>query len=203
MFTHILELLRSYIAQYGYVTVAVALLLENSGVPVPGETVLLVASFLAFSERELRLPFIIAVAIVSCVVGDNLGYALGRFGGRPLLERYRRIFLIRATTIAKAERLFTRYGASTVLLARFVAGLRIVAGPLAGALRMSWVKFTACNCLGAVLWVLVICGFGYWFGEHQEQLIRLFHHASVLVFVVVCTVLLFIWSKRSRNQTID
>ena len=199
MLEHVIELLRSYLVQYGYTAVAVALLLENAGLPVPGETVLLLASFLAFSEHQLHLSYIILVGILAAIIGDNIGYAVGRYGGRPMLERYRRVFFIRATTLAKAERLFERYGARTVLLARFVAGLRIVAGPLAGALRMDWMKFLICNCLGAALWVCVIAGVGYLFGEYQEQLIRGLHRANFWVFVAVCVVLLYVWWRRSRK----
>lgn len=200
MLEHIIELLRAYLVQYGYLTVAVALLLENAGVPVPGETVLLLASFLAYSEHRLHLSHIIAVAILAAIVGDNLGYVLGRYGGRPMLDRYRKVFFIKAAIIANAERIFERHGASTVLLARFIAGLRIVAGPLAGALRMNWVKFLVCNCLGATLWVVVIAGIGYMFGEYEEQLIRALHRANFWVFVVVCALLLFVWWRRARRR---
>jgi len=200
MLEHFIELLRSYIVQYGYLTIGVALLLENAGVPVPGETVLLLASFLAFSEHRLHLSYIIVVGILAAVIGDNLGYVLGRYGGRPMLERYRRVFFIKATTLTKAERLFERYGASTVLLARFVAGLRIVAGPLAGALRMDWLKFLICNCLGATLWVVVIAGAGYLFGEYEEQLIRGLHRANLWVFVGFCAVVLYVWWRRRRKR---
>lgn len=199
MLEHIIELLRSYLVQYGYLTIGVALLLENAGVPVPGETVLLLASFLAFSEHRLHLFYIIVVGILAAIIGDNLGYVLGRYGGRPMLERYRRVFFIRAATLAKAERLFERYGVGTVLLARFVAGLRIVAGPLAGALRMDWIKFLVCNCLGAALWVSVIAGVGYLFGEYEEQLIHALHRANIWVFAGLCALLLFVWWTRSQR----
>ena len=82
------EVLRTHFREWGYWTVLVALLLENAGVPVPGETVLLFASFLAFSEKRLHLPYIIVVGIGACTLGDNLGYLLGHHGGRRLLERY-------------------------------------------------------------------------------------------------------------------
>jgi len=97
------ELLRNFFDQYGYWTVFVALLLENAGVPVPGETVLLFASFLAFDEQELRLRYIIMVGIAAATLGDNLGYWLGRKGGRPLLQKYMHLFRIPESVIEKGE----------------------------------------------------------------------------------------------------
>jgi membrane protein DedA with SNARE-associated domain len=88
----LLDLLRSFLASYGYWAVALALLLENTGIPVPGETTLLLASFLAYSEHRLRLPYVILVGICAATIGDNLGFWIGHRGGRPLLERYQHIF---------------------------------------------------------------------------------------------------------------
>ena len=140
--THsILDLLRNAVVQYGYWAVGAALLLENAGIPVPGETILLLASFLAYSEHDLRLPWIILVATVAATLGDNLGFALGYYGGRPLLLRYQSLFRIKQTSIQRGEDLFAKYGATTVFFARFVFGMRILAGPMAGVLRMSWRRF--------------------------------------------------------------
>ena len=95
---YILELLRNALVHYGYWAVAVALLLENAGIPAPGETILLMASFLAYSQHELQLPWIIVVATIAATVGDNLGFAMGYYGGRPLLTRYQSFFRIRHST---------------------------------------------------------------------------------------------------------
>src|SRR2546430_9740600 len=141
MAQHILDLLRSLLAHYGYGAVAGALLLENAGLPVPGETVVLLASFLAYSEHHLRLPYIILIGICAATVGDNLGFAIGVYGGRPLLERYRKTLRIRPGTIARGEDLFQRYGAATIFVARFITGMRVIAGPFAGVLRMDWREF--------------------------------------------------------------
>src|SRR5580704_3808436 len=169
--THsILDLLRNAVVDYGYWAVAAALLLENAGVPVPGETVWLLASFMAFSQHELSLSWIIVVATIAATVGDNLGFALGYYGGRPLVARYQAFFRIKDSTLARGESLFARFGAVTVFFARFVFGMRIVAGPMAGVLRMPWRKFLVYNFLGAAVWVTVISGVGYLFGQHWERL---------------------------------
>jgi membrane protein DedA with SNARE-associated domain len=199
MAEQIFELVRTYVVQYGYVAVVVALLLENAGLPVPGETVLLLASFLAFSEHRLYLPYIILAAICAATIGDNLGYWAGHYGGRPLLERYRKFFRIREETITKGEELFDRYGAATIFFARFVAGMRVIAGPLAGVLRMNWRKFLLFNFLGAVVWVTVISCVGYFFGKHWEQLIDFVDEVNIVIVVAIVVAALFYWWRRKRK----
>jgi membrane protein DedA with SNARE-associated domain len=201
MAQHIFVLLRGYLAQYGYGAVAVALLLENAGLPVPGETVLLLASFLAFSEHRLYLPYIIVVGVCAATLGDNIGFAIGYYGGRPLLERYWTILHIRPEAIARGENLFERHGAITVFFARFIAGLRVLAGPLAGVLRMHWRKFVLFNFLGAALWVTVISSAGYFFGRHWEEVVRIVRSVNIAVLVVLAAVLAFLWWKRRRKSS--
>jgi membrane-associated protein len=170
---------------------------------VPGETILLLASFLAFSEHDLRLPWIIVVATIAATVGDNLGFALGYYGGRPLLLRYQSIFRIKSTMIARGEELFAKYGAATVFLARFVFGMRIIAGPMAGVLRMSWRRFLVFNFLGAVVWVTVIASVGFLFGRHWNRLEEALKRADVVAVVVVSLVAIFLWWRarsKARSQ---
>jgi membrane protein DedA with SNARE-associated domain len=199
--THqIFDLLRGALVHYGYWAVAAALLLENAGVPLPGETVLLLASFLAYSERELQLPWIILAGTLAATVGDNLGYALGHYGGRPLLERYRHIFHVGDAALARGEGLFGRYGAVTILFARFVFGMRVIAGPMAGVLRMPWKKFAIFNLMGAALWVTVISCVGYSFGSRWNVLMHFmkrFDLALVAAFAVTVAVL---WWRSRRGR---
>jgi membrane-associated protein len=197
--SYLFEMLRNYLALWGYWAVGAALLLENAGLPVPGETILLLASFLAYSEHKLALPWIIVVGVCAATLGDNIGFAIGSYGGRPLLERYQRTLRIRPAVIARGEELFARYGAATIFVARFIAGLRIIAGPLAGVLRMPWRKFLLFNFLGAVLWVSVIASVGYLFGKHWDALVDLVQDANIAVAIVVVVVCGFFWWKRRRN----
>jgi membrane-associated protein len=201
MTSGIFELLRHAVVQYGYWAVAVTLLLENTGVPLPGETILLLASFLAYSEHSLRLPWIIVVATVAATAGDNLGYILGRRGGRPLLERYQNIFRIRSETLEQGERTFARYGAATVFFARFVFGLRIIAGPMAGVLRMPWRTFAVFNFLGAALWVSVISAAGYLFGRHWERLLRNLERFNIAIVVVAVAIVGYLWWRKRRKAS--
>jgi len=197
---HIFDFLREAIVHYGYWAIAVALLLENTGIPVPGETVLLLASFLAYSEHELRLPWIIVAGVVAATLGDNLGYAIGHRGGRPMLERYRELLRIHPATLDRGDQLFARYGTVAVFFARFVFGLRIVAGPLAGVLRMPWKKFVLWNFLGASLWVSVIAGVGYLFGRHWARMVQDLKRFDVTVGILVLLAALYLW-WRGRRET--
>jgi len=184
---------------YGYWAVAVTLLLENAGVPTPGETILLLASFLAYSQHELQLSWIIVVATIAATLGDNLGFALGYYGGRPLVERYQSVFRIERNTLVRGENLFARFGAVTVFLARFVFGMRIITGPLAGLLRMPWRRFMVFNFLGAALWVTTISSAGYFFGQHWEWLQREIRRFDLGVAVVVLLAAAFLWRRSQRE----
>lgn len=197
---HIFELLRAALVHYGYWAIAVALLLENAGVPVPGETVLLLASFLAYSEHDLRLPWIIVVGTFAAALGDNLGYEIGHRGGRPMLERYRAFWRISPATLQKGDQLFERYGAVAVFFARFIFGLRIVAGPLAGVLRMSWKKFVLFNLLGASLWVSVIATVGYLFGRHWERLMRDLKRFDITVAILILLTAFYFWWRSHKKE---
>jgi membrane protein DedA with SNARE-associated domain len=195
----ILDLLRNAVVRYGYWAVGGTLLLENAGVPLPGETILLLASFLAYSEHDLRLPWIVVVATIAATLGDNLGYAIGYYGGRALLIRYQSLFRIKNSTLARGENLFSRYGAVTVFFARFVAGMRIITGPLAGVLRMSWRKFLLFNFLGALLWVSVISSAGYFFGRHWGRVQRDVKRFDLLALVLGAIVAAFLWWRNRRT----
>jgi membrane protein DedA with SNARE-associated domain len=196
---HVFDLLRDYLAHYGYWAVAAALLLENAGLPVPGETMLLLASFLAFSEHHLRLPYIILVGVCAATLGDNIGFLLGHYGGEPLLERYRQVPRVHRT-LARAERLIQRYGSFAIFIARFIAGMRIIAGPLAGVLHMPWRKFVVFNFLGAAVWVTVISSIGYFFGRHWDELARIMKGFNAAVLVAALLLAVFFWWRQRRKN---
>jgi membrane protein DedA with SNARE-associated domain len=196
----IFEMVRNAVVHYGYWGVGGALLLENAGVPLPGETILLMASFLAYSEHDLRLPWIIVVATIAATAGDNLGFALGHYGGRPLLARYQAFFRIKDATVARGESLFEKYGSLTIFFARFVFGMRIIAGPLAGVLRMHWRRFAIFNFLGAGLWVTVISVAGYLFGQHWGRLERIVQRFDVAVAILAVLVVAWLWWRKRRAR---
>jgi len=197
----VFEHIRQFLIHWGYWGVAAFLLLENAGVPLPGETVLLLASVLAFKSHELRLPWIIVVGTIACTAGDNIGYLIGSAGGRPLLERWKNFFHVKDEHIHSAEELLHRYGPIAIFFARFIAGARIVAGPLAGVLRMHWKTFALFNFLGAVTWVTVIASIGYIFGSQLDRLLATVKHVELAFLILLLIGLaVYLWRRKKRNS---
>jgi membrane protein DedA with SNARE-associated domain len=192
----VLSGLADYVARYGYWAVAAALLLENAGLPVPGETVLVAASALAHAGGRLHLPQLILVGSLAATIGDNIGYALGRSGGRRLLDRSVQLFRVDDGVIARGERLFARHGAAAIFFARYVAGLRVVAGPLAGVLRMPWRSFAVFNALGAVTWVSSVACASYLLGREFSRLAHAFGTTVIVVIGVVILVFVVVRKRR-------
>jgi membrane protein DedA with SNARE-associated domain len=161
-------------AAYGYPILFLGVLVENAGVPVPGETAVLVAGFLASPAGGARfnLGCVIAVTFAAAVLGDNLGFWLGRRFARPRLERGRGFLLLTPKALRVAEDYFARYGTSTVFVARFVTGLRVVAALAAGTAGMPWPRFLLANAAGALVWASTISLLGYFFGRSWQLL----HH---------------------------
>ncbi len=193
MLPDLFGVLRDFFTSHGYWALAVALLLENAGIPLPGESMLLFAGFLAFEHAELNLVLIILVGTAACTLGDNLGYWIGNRGGRPLLLRYQKIFRVPDERIAHGERLFERFGPATVFFARFIFGMRVLAGPLAGVLRMRWRRFVLFNFLGAAVWVTVISTVGYLFGRHWQRLLHIVGEVNAVAFTVAAALILVLW----------
>ena len=143
---------KPYLDHYGYWALFGAILLEDFGMPVPGET-LLIASALLASQGQMHIVPLLLTACVAAVTGDNIGYAIGRFGGRKLVLRYGNYVLISEQRLQKAEGFYLRYGGAVVVVARFLAVLRQLNGIVAGTIKMDWRRFLAYNILGAALWV--------------------------------------------------
>jgi membrane protein DedA with SNARE-associated domain len=194
----IIEYMRQFMLAHGYKSVALGLLLENAGVPVPGETILILASAASYNQHELRLPLIILVGTIAATVGDNIGYWVGRKGGRPLLERWRGFFHVGRRHIESGEALIEKHGPAAIFIARFIAGARIFAGPLAGVLHMDWPRFALFNFLGAVTWVTVIATLGHLFGTQLERLLGAVKDANYILLAIVAFVVLWLWIRRRR-----
>ena len=188
---NVIETIRRFIVEWGYWGVAAGLLLENSGIPVPGETILIIASVVAYNTQELHLPWIIVIGTIAATTGDNIGYWIGHKGGRPLLERWKRFFRVQDKHIAVGEALIEKHGPLAIFFARFVTGARVIAGPLAGILRMHWPRFALFNFLGAVTWVSVIAGIAFAFGSQLDRLLAFMRDANWIILAVIASAIIF------------
>ena len=148
----VLHTLQPTLNHYGYLAVGGLILLEDFGVPVPGETVLILAAVYAGAGR-LNIWLVALIGFLGAVTGDNIGFAIGHFGGRPLIERWGRYILLTPERLDKATDFFERRGAGIIIIARFVEGLRQANGIVAGTTGMHWARFLLFNSIGAALWV--------------------------------------------------
>jgi len=154
---------------YGYLAVFALLFVEDFGVPVPGETILIAAAVYAGAGR-LNIVVVFLLGLVAAVLGDNLGYLIGRKAGRAGVLRWGKYVLLTPERLDTTEGFFARHGGKIVAVARFIAGLRQANGIVAGLTRMHWLRFLAFNALGATLWVAAWCLAGYFAGLRIQLL---------------------------------
>ena len=146
----------------GYPAVTLFVMIESSGIPFPGETMLLLASFFAAAPATISaIPIVIACAALGAIVGDNLGYLAGRTGGRALALRYGKYIFLKPEHLDYAEKFFEKHGDKTVFFGRFVAVLRAWAAFLAGINHMPWRKFLIYNAAGGIIWAIIYGTLGY------------------------------------------
>ncbi|MDC7786955.1 DedA family protein [Rhodoplanes sp. TEM] len=190
--------LEPLIRSYGAGAVSVIILLESFGMPLPGESMLLFAAALA-GRGELSLPTLMLGAWIGAVLGDNIGYLIGRRGGRALVLRFGGRVGLDAARLARVEAVFARWGPLTVAGARFFAVLRQLNGIVAGTLAMEWRRFLVFNAIGAALWVGLWMTLGWLVGEHAAALLaaaRRFRPALVVVVALVAAAAGAVWWRR-------
>jgi len=161
----VLQSLEPTLNQFGYLAVAGLVLIEDFGVPVPGETILILAAVDAGTGR-LNVWLVALLGFLGALLGDNIGFGIGHFGGRPLIERYGRYIFLTPERVAKATGFFDRHGGWVIIVARFIEGLRQANGIIAGISGIRWTKFLVFNAIGAALWVAVWTSVGYFSGSH-------------------------------------
>jgi membrane protein DedA with SNARE-associated domain len=188
---------------YGYLAVAGFVLLEDFGVPVPGETILILGAVYAGTGR-LNVLLVGLIGFLAAVAGDNLGFAIGHVGGRRLVERFGRYILLTPERLDKATGFFERHGGKIVAVARFIEGLRQANGIIAGITGMHWAKFLAFNALGAALWVAVWTSIGYLSGSHINTIYNdATRYDTYLAVAVGVLILAYIarrlWKRRNRS----
>lgn len=197
-----IALVEPYLERYGYAAVFGALLLESFGLPLPGEAMLIAGAALA-AEGGLRLAPLLACAWFAAVLGDNIGFAVGHFGGRRLIVRHGARIGITERRLAAVEAFFRRYGGGVVLVARFFALLRQLNGIVAGSVGMTWWRFLAYNAVGAALWVGA-WGIGvYTVGERLGALAPWVHRLGYLAIGMAALVVaagIVVHARRRRPE---
>ena len=178
------EWILALFARYGYAVVFGGVFLENTGLPVPGETMLLAGAALAQAGR-LSLLAVVLVAIAGATLGDNLGFFLGRHGGRRLIERFGARVGLTPPRLAAFDLFFARHGARTVFLARFITGLRVVGAVMAGASGLPWRTFLFYNAAGAVVWCTLVAAAGYFLAHSWVTLERWIGRTGLIGLLVV------------------
>jgi membrane protein DedA with SNARE-associated domain len=189
------------IASYGYLAVAVIVALESMGIPLPGEAVLVTASIYAGATHDLSLVGVIAAAASGAVIGDNIGFWLGRSIGSRLLLRYGGLVGLTEPRIKLGQYLFLRHGGKIVFLGRFVAFLRVLAAFLAGVNRMDWSWFFLFNLAGGVIWASAFGAGGYFLGEQVHRLLGPVGIAGLIAgAIVIVATALFARRHEARLQ---
>ncbi|HEV2350746.1 MAG TPA: DedA family protein [Terriglobia bacterium] len=168
----IFQTLSEFFARYGYWVIFFGVMLENGGIPVPGETVLLFAGFLAH-EGKINLERAILTAIAGASLGDTLGYCLGHYGGKAFVEWLRRRLGFFGRHFQKAQTYYLKHGQWAVFVARFITGLRMFSGLFAGSFSMPYLRFLAFDFSGAVIWATSITCVGFLFGNNWPRLVQL------------------------------
>jgi membrane protein DedA with SNARE-associated domain len=186
-----LNALSGTLQHYGLWAIGLLITLEDFGVPVPGETILIAGAIYAGAGR-INIFALSIVAFAAAVFGDNIGFAIGHFGGRALALRFGKYVFLTEERLDKAENFFDRRGAIVITFARFVEGLRQANGIIAGITGMHWLRFIAFNALGAALWVGTWVSVGYFAGQHITTIYNAITRYS-LYAAIAAVVLIAAW----------
>jgi membrane protein DedA with SNARE-associated domain len=191
--------LEHLIQAYGVAAVMTMVALEALGAPLPGETLLIFAAVMA-GRGDMSLPALLFFAWVGSVVGDNVGYWIGRKLGRAAVSRYGARIGLTAARLEAVEAIFARYGAATVAFARFVNVLRQLNGIVAGTLGMAWPRFLMFNALGAALWVALWVLGAFYLAEHMSSIMLLARRGWIVAGVVIAVAVLIAFALLLRRQ---
>ena len=187
---------------YGYWTVFFGVMLENAGLLIPGETILLVAGYFAASRPDqFNVIRVMLTAAGGAVIGDNIGFWIGHHFGRSFLLKVGRFVFLTPKRLEHMENYFESHGNKTILVARFITGLRVFAALLAGASRkMPWRVFLFYNMAGAILWSIVITLLGYLFGQSLPLLVKWVGRSGTILLVAAIVIGLVVWRLRRHRK---
>jgi len=205
----VIDFLRPYLdAPWGYLVVGLATFLENSigaGVIVPGETLVLLGGVYA-AIGDLWLPLVIVIVVVGAVLGDNLGFWIGRRYGRGFLERYGRRLFVTPERLAAAERYYATHGGKTIFFARFIPVVRSVGFIVAGVAHMEWKRFVVYDVAGSLVWGVTHSFIGYALGASYERWARYSTPAGIAILAVLVFLIMgskFLGARRSIERELD
>lgn len=191
-----------FVQQYGLIVVFLLIAAESAGVPLPGETALIAAAIFA-SQGHYSIVTVIVVAALAAIIGDNIGYWLGRELGRGFLQRYAIVKRFSDRVVPPAERFFEKHGGKAVFFARFIAGLRVAGAWIAGFSKMTWWRFFAWNAIGGIVWATLVALVAFYFGHAAADAIAqygLLGAGVVALVVILLAVGLHFWSKRMEER---
>jgi membrane protein DedA with SNARE-associated domain len=194
--------LEGTLQHYGYAGVAFFIFFEDFGVPLPGETMLIAAALYA-GTGGLNIVLVGVIALVAAILGDNVGYLIGRSGGRELVERFGKYVFLTPSRLDHAEEFFSRHGGKIVVIARFVEGLRQLNGIIAGIAEMPWLRFVMFNAIGAAAWVGVWTTLGYVAGDHVETISRYATYVAEGLAVIALLVIIRMIVRSRRRRRAD
>lgn len=205
---NVLAMLRDALNTLGYPAVTLFIMIQSSGIPFPGGTMLLLASFYAATTNRLQIPIIIACASLGAIVGDNIGYRIGRTGGKAVIERYGRYIFLKPGHLERAERFFVKHGNKAVFFGRFIAVLRTWTAFLAGVNHMNWRIFFIYNVASGILWATIYGLLGYYAGRvfysnfsMVERLVKTVSWSLAgLIALVVAIIVAVIYIRRKRAK---
>jgi membrane protein DedA with SNARE-associated domain len=183
----------------GLVLLGLVIFLESMGLPLPGETALLLSAFLA-RQGHLDIRAVLVVASAAAILGDNVGFGIARAGGRQLLARHGSRILLTPARMRAAERFFERHGGPAVFLARWTAGLRVAGAWAAGLSGMNWRTFLAWNAIGGIAWATVVGLLGYWLGASYEVGARYLGFGEGVLIGAIVLVAGVAWLRRRRER---
>lgn len=196
----ILETLLELFKNYGYWIVFFGVMLENAGLPVPGETILLAAGFCA-SLGHFSVPMVMLIATTGAVLGDNCGYWIGHKVGRNVLLKYGRYVMLTEARFCSMEKYFASHGDKTVLVARFITGFRVFTALFAGASGMRWRTFFIFNVLGAISWAVVMTLLGFFFGQ-SWHLLEQYIKGAGFILAGIALVMFIVYQLLKRRKRI-
>jgi membrane protein DedA with SNARE-associated domain len=190
------------LATYGYLAVFFFIAIESTGIPFPGETMLITAAIYAGHTHRLNIVLVVAFAAAGAIIGDNLGFAIGRWGGYRLLRRYGKYIRLHERRLKLGQYLFLQHGGKVVFFGRFVAILRTYAAFLAGTNRMPWWRFLVFNAAGGILWAALYGTGAYLLGTQIHNLSRT---ATIVgaILAVIAIVAFFVFLRRNEQRLME